>query len=717
MTDNGTQPARGRKVAWRRAGLVAVAIGLALAAWLGLSGRLGGEAPAADAPEVSYRHWVIGAGQEAAVMRLFEPHRLTSEVAHGYALWEVRIEAKRVRVELRRGDERTTSFSLVHPDEAPAGARRSKSFAWLPGFEWDPKANEARDVLLGLVERNDAGGPIWKEMVVEVPDAERAAEEAQGRIGVRFDELGWVPIDGIALVLLVYLLALLLAGRMLVEAPRWTALALLAIVTAGVLLRLAYAPDTFLGAWPWSRVYPNVRTVADGSWLAVAAESAGHGFYLTDVAGWTNFAYAAVMPLVLFSHASYLLRDTRAGLVAAFAIAFLPQHIRYSRCEDGFVASLVLTSLAFALIHGWLRDPSRRVRWLMLFALPWTLYPGYLLRPLNILFVVVYVGAILFLHRETAPRARRLAALVIVVTVGVVALNFMAGKNSGALSAVTEDLGWVLESLTVLVTPKLLVLSDVSATPIVLMALAVAGAVLTWRAGERLLVLFLVGWLLMFVVAHAVVLQETMMPRYHLHLVVPFLLLGATAVPRLAARWRPALWGGAALMAAAPWLHAGFIAYTDYTELHEFDLVRAARDVVPEGCTVVEYTGAVDGPGQLRFERIGARVGGERTFRYRAVGVGPEGRTPDGGEPLDEVLRERPACLYLYEGLACSSATKGAEKYASDCLALRERLKAEPVLSAEAPVRFYDAENGASHLYAQPSIPLRLSRARLFDVP
>ncbi|MCZ7679075.1 MAG: hypothetical protein M5U28_10100 [Sandaracinaceae bacterium] len=100
-----------------------------------------------------------------------------------------------------------------------------------------------------------------------------------------------------------------------------------------------------------------MREVADGAWLARVAEHQGQSFFVTDVAMWTNYAYAVAMPLVLFSHATYLLRDARAGLAAAFAIAFLPQHVRFSRCEDGFVASLVLTSLAFALIHGWLRDP------------------------------------------------------------------------------------------------------------------------------------------------------------------------------------------------------------------------------------------------------------------------------------------------------------------------------------------------------------------------
>ena len=87
-----------------------------------------------------------------------------------------------------------------------------------------------------------------------------------------------------------------------------------------------------------------------------------------------------------------------AAIAAAFAVAFLPQHIRFSISEDGFVGSLLLTSLAFALIHGFLRDRARAVRWLLLLALPAVLYPGYLLRPLNILFIGLYAAAIVALY-------------------------------------------------------------------------------------------------------------------------------------------------------------------------------------------------------------------------------------------------------------------------------------------------------------------------------
>src|SRR5690606_30332653 len=182
---------------------------------------------------------------------------------------------------------------------------------------------------------------------------------------------------------------------------------------------------------------------------------------------------------------------------AAFALAFLPQHVRFSLCEDGFVASLVLTSLAFALIHGWMRDPSHVVRWLLLLALPFVLYPGYLLRPLNLAFVAVYAAAILALHRESAPLWRRGVALAVVALVGAAASVVFLSMNADTVGAAASSVGWLFGTLDVLLDPRLLVLTDPTRTPLALLLLAGMGGVLAWRAGERALVLFLVGWLVL----------------------------------------------------------------------------------------------------------------------------------------------------------------------------------------------------------------------------
>lgn len=649
----------------------------------------------------------IGPGHESEILALFEPHGLGDEVAGGFALWNVAIERDRIVITLRAGDGRESTVTLMHPNVAPEGSERTASFAVVGRASGG--AARAQEALVTAIRQNDSGG-FW----------ERAADSFNSRQGLHpmfsWGAAEWIPIDGIAVIFLVYVLALLLAGRLLLDAPRWMGPALAATVAAGALVRLALSPATFLGAWPWSRLYPHIHAVATGDWISALAEHAGHPFALTDVMMWTNFAYAVAMPLVLFSHATYLLRDVRAGLAAALAIAFLPQHVRYSLSEDGFVASLVLTSLAFALIHGWLRDPSPLVRWLLLLALPVVLYPGYLLRPLNILFVLVYAGAILALHRETAPPWRRAVALVLVLAVGAGAALIFLRTHTDAVQAAGEH-DWLWSTLRVLASPRLLVMSDPMRTPPVLIALAVVGAVLTWRAGERWLVVFLAVWLLLFVVAHAFVVQETMQPRYHLHLVVPFLLLAASAVPRLTPRYGLALAGAAALMVASPWVHRDFIRDIDYAEMHEYELVRRARDLVPDDCTVVEYS---QSPEELRFARIGALIGNSRAHRFRSVAVLADGSTGRGSPSVDELLRDPPSCLYLYEGLQCFRERPGGrELQARGCTALRhrigERMPLESVLEATVPARLYDMSNDGRVPEGDPSssaVLLRLDRVR-----
>ena len=594
----------------------------------------------------------IGPGQEAAVLALFAPYALAAPVAHGYALWNVAIESAQVVVTLRAADGRETTLTLQHPEVAHAAALHTASFAVLYGGVSDGDALAARAALLAAIQRNDDGA-FWGESATAVVDD----------AGVR--------VDGIVAIALIFALASLLAGRLLVDAPRWIGPALLGTLVAGALVRLALSPQIFLGAWPWSRLYVHARAVAVGPVLAAYAEHSGQTIYLTDVMLWTSFAYAVVMPLVLFSHATYLLRDARAGLAASFAIAFLPQHVRYSISEDGFVGSLVLTSLAFALIHGALRDESKIVRWLLLLALPWVLYPGYLLRPLNILFIVVYTAAILFLHAETAPRWRRALVLGVVLAVGAAASVAFFEQHEKTVEAISI-LGWLGSVLGVLVSPRLMVMTDPTRTPFVLIVLAVLGGVLTWRAGERRLVSYLLAWLLLFVVAHAVVVQESMQPRYHMHLVVPFLLLGASAVTRIEARHRRWLWAAAAFLVASPWVHRGFVQDIDYTELREYEFVHRARALVPAECTVIEYTGGenrrVD---ELRFSRIGVIAGPDGRHKFRAIGVFPDGRPAEGQPSIDALLRDPPECLYFYEGLACSAWRGRNENYAAQCLALR----------------------------------------------
>jgi hypothetical protein len=635
----------------------------------------------------------IGPGHEARVLALFAPYTLGGEVAGGHRLWGVAIARTHVNVTLRAADGSEATLALKHPDDTMRRDARSGSFAIVYGSEPGRAALDARRALVAAIVRNDAGG-FWEETAGTTTEATSPVA------------------DGLVQIAFLALLSLVLAARLLAGESRGLAAGLVVTVLAGALVRLALSPQTFLGAWPWSRLYPHARAVAEGPWLTALAAHTGHTVFLTDVMLWTSFAYAVLMPLALFAHATYLLRDARAGLAAAFAVAFLPQHVRFSISEDGFVGSLLLTSLAFAMIHGFLRDRLRVVRWLLLLLLPAVLYPGYLLRPLNILFIVVYSTAIVALHGDTAPRLRRGLVLAVVLVVGAAALVRFFGLHERTVTQITP-LEWLGSVFHVLLVPRLLVLTDPTRTPPALLVLAVVGAVLAWRAGERRLVAYLLGWLLLFVVAHAVVVQESMQARYHMHLVVPFLLLGALAVPRLAARHRPWLLVAGLSIAAAPWLHRGFLGDVDYTEQHEYAFVRRARDLVPEGCTVLEYTGGRRDADELRFSRIGqlARTDGAR--RFRVVGIFPDGRTGENQPALDALLASPPSCLYLYEGLACSAWRAPGEDYAAGCLALRERLRATPIHKMTARVRLYDQASEGDRPLRVSRVPFRLSRAQL----
>lgn len=652
----------------------------------------------ATANVVEAQEHFIGPGHEARVVSLFAPVALGEEVAPGHRLWGIAIEQSRIAVTLR-GEDGDVPLYLVHPDDAPGGARESTSFALIVE---DPPASAlpAIDAAWARVVANDQGG-FWPEAAATVVDTEHDTWGV--RRAVPWGQATF-PIDGVLMIVLIVVLAGLIAARHLVAQPRWMIGALVLVVASGIAVRLALSPRTFLGAWPWTRMYPNVRAVASGHALGAWVE-AGHEVFLTDTMLWTNFAYAAAMPLVLFGHATYLLRDARAGLFAAAAVALLPQHIRYSICEDGFVGSLVLTSLAFAAIHGWLRDPSPAVRWALFLALPFVLLPGYLLRPLNILFILVYSGALLFLHTEGIPRARRFAGLAVVLIVGAVAFAEFADANRES----NPQPPWVIarSALEVLFNPRLFILTHPGFTPPALVVLAVAGGVLAYRAGEKRLVGFLVAWLGLFWLAHAVVVQESMQGRYHLHLVVPFLLLGALTV-----RYAPEAWwsdrrfrigaavAGASLL-AGPWLHSGFIHDVGYTEIEEYRFVHSLRDEVPERCTVVEYVGPDGLDFGSRFGRIGERPHAEARFDVEALHDGDV--TPE----RIEALAATPGCLAIYEGLMCAVGREGI------CDHLRNRLGGRWTREWRAPVRLYDMSSDPERrLSGRDEVRFHLARVR-----
>lgn len=629
---------------------------------------------------------VLRADREKDIVALFAPFALGSKVSSKWTLWSISIEPRRINVGLRDPSGHEEKLALVHNDDAENKSEQTKSFTLVRPESKDQSVQEAVSSIFAAMREHDDGS-FWetpKEEGIVAPGETPISWTLEGpHFNASRLELAF---DGIATIVLIWVLGIVLAIRLLRESPKWIRFALPMTVLAGMAIRLLLSPPAFLGAWPWSRLWSNIRTVFDGPVLHEWAVQSGKTFFLTDVMMWTNFAYAAAMPLILFSHATYLLRDPRAGIAASFAIAFLPQHIRFSRCEDAFVPSLVLTSLAFALLHAWLRDPSKTVRGLALAIMPAVLYLGYLLRPLNILFVVVYCVALAVLHPETAPMKRRVIGIVVVIGVWLGAFLIFFSRNEAMVERTLVDPTWLVRVIEVILKPQLLVLTDMRVTPLVLVVLAGAGAYYAWRRGEKKLVLFLGGWWLLFVVAHAVVTNPAMQPRYHMHLVVPFLLIAAIAVPHLWQNARKGLIAAAVVLFFSPWLHRQWIRDLHHSEMQEYEFVRKARDIVPAECTVIEYIGPDEQARNLRFARIGAAQSPTgRTSRYQVVPAFAAEISGEATEPLHKVLEAPPTCLFLYQGLECAR-----ESSVPECLALRQKFVGDLVHQRDVPLDMYD---------------------------
>ena len=308
-------------------------------------------------------------------------------------------------------------------------------------------------------------------------------------------------------------------------------------------------------------------------------------------------------------------------------------------------------------------------------------------------------------------------ALLLAAT-ALAATSFLGAHGQGVADALSWEL--LKNSLATLVDPVFNTLVNPRMTPPGFLLLALGGAVLLLRRREgRLRGAFLLAWLAAFFVTHAVIIPKApeMQARYHLHLVVPFVLLAAWGAWRLVIwrRWSAALLALYAL--AVPWLHLGFETDVDFDPMREYDFLATLPARVPESCTVVELAGSLIGAELPRTERHArALVAGEITERYKIWPVGQLhthvdedalfGRlglaSPAARDRSDEIaaaavrdlrrLYEAPPdCVYLYEGLRCWSEKTPSAPIAPACLRLREALTLETVATERFPPRVYDS--------------------------
>jgi len=690
-----------------------------IAIWLGAAWSVAPPSAAGSGPPpIADGMPVVGADQERAVVALIRPIELGQEVVPGWFLDRIQLDMSNIRFEFhdRQGGER--SIVLEYPGRVPRAIETTKSFAVVrevPAGAPTP-AQDPLDLLVDSIRKNDAG-TFWASAPVPVPRRQSVDREGGGdlapddRPGGSSLGRDWRRIfrglsgDGIVLFLggLIFVLAHL--KRALRDDPPWMATALLGLMVAGAALRAILPQENLMEAWPYERLAPLAGRIFNGPVLRWLNEVAGGGLYLTDVLFASNYALAMVMPLVMYAHARYVLRDHRSALAAAALVVVIPEHLRFSRSDVYMIQSLATSSLTFVVLYGALTDRSPLWRLVSFLALPLLCIATYFVRPENIIFVGLDLGAIYICTRSASglsPRALSAAAIVLTTALMAFISNLLA--NYGSNIAHGLSLQTLLNAVYIFFNFRLNTLVNPWITPPAVTLLAVLGGVWLWRWGDRRRAIFLVIWLGGYFVVHSFVLpyHPAMQARYHMNLVTPLVLLAAAATPAVLT-WRPlARYVLVAYLAASPFLHRDFIADTDFNEMREFSFLTSLRDLIPPECTVVEYSGLPgEGPQTNQFAsrvgRVSARLmRGELGQSWTVVPA----VTVDGDAPTLErerisaeaeaLLTAAPSCLVFYEGLTCASLRREGEQRASICQTMHDRLDLEPFASTTFASRIYD---------------------------
>lgn len=536
--------------------------------------------------------------------------------------------------------------------------------------------------------------------------------------------------DGLVLFTLGLLFLVPILVRQLRALPRSYTYAFLAFTAVGAVLRLTLSQPTLLDAWPYVRCTRLAQLIYDGPVLKLF----GGPFYLTDVIFASNLALAILTPCAIFAHARYLFRDPRIAVAAGALLAVLPNHIRFAHSDVGFIPLIFLSCLCFVTVHQALGDSSARRRNVSLVVLPFLCIATFDSRPMACNLGPLLVMTAWFFVPPEVPRSRRILATMLITLAVAYDIQFhLLGRHASqvhdglAIDTFVRGFYGIFSHYNTLFQPRV--------TPLGLTALAVVGLVLLCWRREPLKAFFLLAWLGGFYLTLGFVLSPItdMQARYHLHLVEPFVQLAAVGVVA-ALSWRR--WVGmtfVAYAAVAPLIHIGFVRDVGFSLPAEFTFLTTFREEIPEGCTVIEYRGAEPGitGDPLHLERISEAVDGEKQGpRWNVLSAGaPVGEASPVDERVQEVLRDPPSCLYLYDGMRCYTEKPLELPVAPACAALREELKPNLKLVAEhsIPNRVYDGELsqglgskilqvGPDGYFARPvmnRIPLKLYRVEV----
>ncbi|HLT38533.1 MAG TPA: hypothetical protein VK034_19735 [Enhygromyxa sp.] len=674
---------------------------------------------------VSASRPVIPPGREDEILALFDPYGLGDEITPGWTLHSFSIDVATINVWLVGPDQAYVHLTLDHPDYGPPYKQRLDGFT-LAVVEQPPGSEAAIAEITATIERND-DGEFWRLHAVDADEARTHPFEGFGHRLSLSRMLDWAG-DGLVLLAMFTLVLLVLVIHNLRGAEGWMKWALLGIVIVGVLVRLMLSPKVALEAWPYTRFLISGRLIFRGPGLAALHPDP---VWATETITTSTLALGMLAPPAVYVHARYLLDDQRAALIAAGILACLPMHIRFSHTDVAFIPSITVSAMLFTLTYVATREPSRWLGWLAVLVIGFPLAFVYQVRPLNIMYYALLIVVPWVNHgvytEKLAPHWPRFAITFVIMTL-VTVFGGIPWLFESFEDQVREGLSWrtLISAIEVLLSLRMNALINPVFMPPGLTALAVVGAVDLWRRGKRRLFWFLVLWLFAFLIAHAYVVPRSpyMQARYHLHLIVPFLLLGAcgveTALRWLAANRERRSWLAGrryyAVIASlfvylglSPLIHIHFVRNTELNDAREWLFVHSLRDRIPAECTIIEYTGT---GADARMNRVGAYVeNGVPRSRWQVHEI----RAVAPGEPeipaeVRALLEDPPECLFWYEGLPCLGQKPIEADKAPACDAIEGFVVLEEVAGTSFESQTYD-ENLAVGLGELDRITLTLYRA------
>ncbi len=615
---------------------------------------------------------VIEQGREQEVLQLFQPYQLTQDVTPGWKLWNVFIRAREIQVEIRGpGDPpQPCDIRLRHVSETDERTfDKSKNFAFYFPTAPSGACKQAALELVAAVKANDRS-TFWRTEV-DVVELDPSWTD-------RWEFVLYEPLFRLAA--FVALVVGMLTRELLRLPPRWR-WGLVAVLAFGTILRLTMTPpEAALDAWPFSRAPKIAADLWRGAYVGQLSEHAP--VFLTDLIFKTGLVFGLLGPAVVFIHAWRMLGSYRAAVFAGGMLAVWPSHLRFSHADGTFISSIVFSGMSFALAHDALRHPNRNWRWCALGLLVPVGLETFTLRPLNQIFAALLVVAALALG-QNIPRWRRflVAGVISVATVAISVPEFFK-QHGERLHEVGPHL--FVNALKSFFSYRLNTLIRVDMTPPLGVVLAVVGAVTLFRT-QRRVGAFLCGWLVLFFITHSLVTPASplMQARYHLHLIVPLVLLASAGLDSLVSRSRRLGAAAGGMLLLSPFVHSRFIRDVDLNQPAEHAFVMSLRKSIPEGCTVLEYVGGR--PTDSRITRLGSAryKSGDLDF-YRVVKVNKG--APDVAALIDEARQH--SCAVTYLGLECLVDGDPAPA----CKALREASSAV-IAEHTGRNRLYDENN------------------------